>query len=211
MHAPLASPAGVAGILVHQACTVEAAWEALRERWPDAAGPPPYWAVAWPGARALAAHILERPCAVAGLRVLEVGCGGALASIAALRSGAREVVAIDVDPLACRAALANAAANGVALEARTGDAWSVPTQGAWDVVLAADLWYERFGAGRATAWLRECAARGARVLIADVGRAYAPRAGLEWLQHVEVADPHGTERGSRVQAWVAALLPTVRV
>jgi hypothetical protein len=63
-------------------------------------------------------------------------------------------------------------------------------QGAWDVVLAADLWYERFGAGRATAWLRECAARGARVLIADVGRAYAPRAGLEWLQHVEVADPH---------------------
>lgn len=211
VHAPLAPLAGVDRVLVHQAASVEAAWEAVRERWPAAAGPPPYWAVAWPGARALAGYLLEQPSVVRGRRVLEVGCGGAVAAIAALQAGARNALAADLDPLACLAAAANAASNGVRLGVRAGDVCACPTDGAWDVVLAADLWYERFGASRVTAWLRECAARGARVLIADVGRAYAPRAGLEWLQHVEVADPHGTEQGSRVQAWVATLSPTVRV
>lgn len=179
----------------------------MRLLWPPTAGPPPYWAIAWPGARALACYLLNQPAAVRGLRVLEVGCGGALVAIAAARAGACKVLALDVDPLACRAAAANAAANGLNLEVRTADALAQPADATWDVVLAADLWYERFLARRATTWLQECADRGARVLIGDVGRAYLPRGGLQVLRRIELTDFHGTERDGRLEAFVAALVP----
>lgn len=206
-HAPRGPVSGVAGMDLHQAIDLDAMWVALRARWPTAAGPPPYWAIAWPGSRALACHLLHRPMTVRGLRVLEVGCGGALAAIAASRAGAREVRAVDLDPLACRVASVNAAANGVDLQAVPGDAWAAPADPAWDVVLAADLWYEPFLARRATAWLRDCAAGGVRVLIADIGRAHAPRGGLRLLERVELDDTHGTERGARVVASVAQIEP----
>lgn len=210
-HAPLGLVAGSGGLRAHQAVNLEAAWAALRRHWPAAAGPPPYWALAWPGARALSSYLLGQPAEVRGRRVLELGCGGALAAIAAARAGAREVLALDLDPLACRAAAANAAANGLQIEVRACDALAQPADPGWEVVLAADLWYERFLAPRATAWLREAAARGARVLIGDVGRAYSPRAGVQLLQRVELTDQHGTERGNRLHALVSALGPSMRV
>lgn len=210
-HAPLVPLAGGAGIHLHQATNLDAAWLALRRRWPASAGAPPYWAIAWPGARALASHLLDHPAAVRGLRVLEVGCGGALGAIAALRAGAREVTALDIDPLACRAAMANALANEVDLEVRRCDVLEQPADPAWDVVLAGDLWYERFLAQRATTCLHDCAARGMCVLIGDVGRAYLPRGSMKTLQLIEIADSHGTERAGRLHALVAALMPAMRV
>jgi ribosomal protein L11 methyltransferase len=55
----------------------------------------------------------DRATDAAAVSVLDVGCGtGILAIYAALR-GARSVVAIDVDPVACEMATGNAAANGV--------------------------------------------------------------------------------------------------
>lgn len=203
--------AGCAGIRLHQAAGLDAAWAALRQHWPAAAGPPPYWAIAWPGARALARYLTDRPEVVRGRRVLELGCGGALAALAAARAGASRVLALDIDPLAGRVAAANAAANDLPFETRVCDALAQPAEPVWDVVLAADLWYERFLAPRATAWLQGCAARGARVLIGDVGRAFSPRRGLELLQCVELTDSHGTERGERLLARVSALGPGVRV
>lgn len=55
-------------------------------------------------------------------RVLDVGCGSGILSLAALRLGAESVVAIDIDPLAIDATRANAERNGLAerLEARAG-------------------------------------------------------------------------------------------
>jgi len=50
---------------------------------------------------------------LAGTRVLDVGCGSGILSIAAARLGAREVVGIDTDPLAIEATTANAARNGL--------------------------------------------------------------------------------------------------
>lgn len=210
-HAPLGPVAECPGIRLHQAADLEAVWAALRRCCPGAAGPPPYWAIAWPGARALASHLLDRAGELRGARVLELGCGGALAAIAAARAGAGQVQVLDIDPLAGRAAAANAAANGVRLDVRVGDAFAQPAEPAWDVVLAADLWYERFLGPRATAWLRACAAGGARVLVGDNGRAFSPRAGLELLQCIDVADAHGTERGERVQVRVSVLKPGIRV
>ena len=69
-----------------------------------------------------------------GLRVLDVGTGSGILAIAAAKRGAREVVGVDTDPLAVRAAKENAETNGVAIDARAGSAADV--DGAFDVVLA---------------------------------------------------------------------------
>jgi ribosomal protein L11 methyltransferase len=57
--------------------------------------------------------------------VLDVGCGSGVLGIAASRLGFGPVLAVDVDPAAVEATLANAAANGVELEVRQADARKV--------------------------------------------------------------------------------------
>jgi ribosomal protein L11 methyltransferase len=69
-------------------------------------------------------------------RVLDVGCGSGILSIAAGRLGAGEVVGIDTDPIAIEASIANARRNRLArrLRFRRG---SVPTgEPPFDIVLA---------------------------------------------------------------------------
>jgi ribosomal protein L11 methyltransferase len=69
-----------------------------------------------------------------GLRVLDVGTGSGILAIAAAKRGAREVVGVDTDPLAVRAARENAEANRVAVAVHEGSAAEV--EGTFDVVLA---------------------------------------------------------------------------
>jgi predicted nicotinamide N-methyase len=101
---------------------------------------PPYWAFGWSSGQVLAQWILERRENLVGKRVLDFGAGSGIAAIAAALSGAREVVALDTDPLACEAILANAALNGVALDI-ADDLASI--KGCFDVILAADIFYDR--------------------------------------------------------------------
>ena len=54
--------------------------------------------------------------------LLDVGCGSGVLSVAAARLGFAPVVAVDVEPQAVEATLANAAANGVTVDARVADA-----------------------------------------------------------------------------------------
>ena len=71
-----------------------------------------------------------------GARVLDVGCGSGILSIAAAKLGAASVLAVDTDPIAIEATIANAARNGLAdrIAARPG---SLPTgDGPFDVLLA---------------------------------------------------------------------------
>jgi ribosomal protein L11 methyltransferase len=65
--------------------------------------------------------------------VLDVGCGSGILAVAAARLGAR-VRAIDIDPDAVATTRANAARNGVAVQASTAPAARL--RGAFDVVLA---------------------------------------------------------------------------
>lgn len=59
---------------------------------------------------------------VPGARVLDLGTGSGILAISAAKLGAARVLALDIDPLAVRAARENAQANGVAgvIEAREG-------------------------------------------------------------------------------------------
>jgi ribosomal protein L11 methyltransferase len=74
--------------------------------------------------------------ALAGARVLDVGCGSGILSIAALKLGAMSALGVDTDPIAVEATAANARRNGLArrLHVRAG---SLPSGApAFDVVLA---------------------------------------------------------------------------
>jgi ribosomal protein L11 methyltransferase len=73
---------------------------------------------------------------VAGTRVLDLGCGSGILSLAAARLGAREVVALDTDPIAIEATQANAGRNRLRgrIDARLG---SLPSgDSPFEIVLA---------------------------------------------------------------------------
>lgn len=77
-------------------------------------------------------YVAELP--VNGMRVLDMGCGTAVLGILAKMRGASYVEGVDVDEWAYRNAQENAAANGVELTLRLGDAATL--HGAFDMVIA---------------------------------------------------------------------------
>ncbi len=138
----------------------------------------PYWAYHWGGGLALARHVLDHPKTVARKRVLDLGAGSGVVGIAAMKAGARSVIAADVDPYAGAAIGLNAAANGVKVSAVLGDL----TAGAppdVDIVLVADLFYEAELAKRVAAFLDRCLAADIDVLVGDPWRAFLPTKRLE--------------------------------
>jgi predicted nicotinamide N-methyase len=175
-------------------------WQA--SEWRAAAPqPPPFWAFAWPGSQALARFVLDDPSSVAGQIIMDFGAGSGLAAIAAMRAGAARVVACDIEPLAAVVQARNAALNRVSFERFSGDATAWTDQ--VDVVLAGDVCYEREASERTIAWLRERAAVGARVFVADPGRHYAPTDGLELLATYDVPTLHELESSDfkRTRIW----------
>ena len=127
----------------------------------------PYWAVLWRSGVALATEV-DGP-AVRGLRVTELGCGLALPSIAAARAGG-SVLATDESAEALALAERNALANGVRIEtARVDwtDARELIERAPFDLVLAADVLYERAAVGVLLSLLPRL---GPEALIADPGR-----------------------------------------
>jgi predicted nicotinamide N-methyase len=146
---------------------------------------PPFWAFPWAGGQALARYILDRPGTVRGRRVLDAASGSGLAAIAAAKAGAASVVAGDIDQNAVAAIGINAAANGALVTARPLD-FAADDAGGAEVVLAADVFYQRELAGLALRFLRAAARPGVHVLVADPGRAFLPAASLTPLTSYEV-------------------------
>jgi predicted nicotinamide N-methyase len=141
----------------------------------------PYWAVLWRSGVALAREL--RDLEPRGLRVVELGCGLAVPSIAAARAGA-DVLATDACGEALALAERNARANGARLETAAVD-WAKPealvARGPFDVVLAADVLYERASVAPLLSllpWL------GGEVWLADPGRpaagAFLEQAARRW-------------------------------
>jgi predicted nicotinamide N-methyase len=160
-------------------------WEHLEQEAGQGSLPPPFWAFPWAGGQALARYLLDHPAVVAGQRVLDVASGSGLVAIAAARSGARPVLAADVDEIAVRAISVNAAANGVRVAPVLADLLDGDGDGA-DVVLCADAFYEQDLAGRILAFLDRALVRGARVLAGDPGRAFLRTAGFTPVARYEI-------------------------
>lgn len=151
------------------------------------AGKTPYWAYPWAGGVALVRYILDHSDELEGRRVLDVGTGSGLAAIAAVKAGARPVIAIDIDPEAVVVARINAAANGVTIDAAVADmaTSAVPAAG---IVLAGDVFYDAEAARTAEAFLTTCRSAGARVLVGDPGRRFLPIGRLSLLASYSIAD-----------------------
>ncbi len=160
-------------VRLHLADDVIGLWQRTEDEF-GAGQPPPFWAFAWPGGQALARYLLDHPGTVAGRRVLDVGSGSGLVAIAAAMAGAAGVLASEIDAVAAAALRLNALANGVPAPAVLGDILDGDGAGA-DVVLAGDVWYDRPLAERLLGLLERAQARGASVLIGDIGRAFLPR------------------------------------
>jgi predicted nicotinamide N-methyase len=222
-YAPLGPAPLVSEVMVFQGKVLLELWSAA-ERVAGTALGPPFWGYPWPGGIALARLLLDRPELVVGARVLDLGTGGGVAALAAARAGAASVVANDRDPWALATARLAAERQGLALDFLLAEITEVPgVDGAaevdeslspsaarelpapWrghDVILCADLAYERRFAPRIRAFLEAARAGGARVLVADAGRAYFDETGCtlraEYLVPVP-RDLEGTEsRAARV-------------
>jgi predicted nicotinamide N-methyase len=160
-------------ILLHQSADAIGLWEETERELGESDRQPPFWAFAWAGGQALARYVLDNPQVTAGRRVLDLGSGSGLTAIAAAVTGAVSVLASELDPIAVAAIGLNAALNSVEI-GTTGDLLD-SDGGDAEVVLAADIWYERRLSARALRLLRQASARGATVLAGDVGRAFLPR------------------------------------
>jgi predicted nicotinamide N-methyase len=181
----LSTPPHVPEIALHLADEAHELWLKTEDELEAIGLPPPFWAFAWAGGQGLARHVLDNPHLVAGKTVLDFASGSGLVAIAASMSGARSVLAADVDPWSATAARLNAGANKVEIELTRSDL--VGTDDGWDVVLAGDVFYDRAMTDLILPWFGNLARRGALLLIGDPGRAYCPRDGMELLATYQVA------------------------
>jgi predicted nicotinamide N-methyase len=149
----------------------------------------PYWSVLWRSGVALAWEL--DGVALRGLRVVELGCGLAVPSIAAARAGA-VVLATDAYAEALTLVARNAHANDVRIETAAVD-WAEPDElvrrAPFDLVLAADVLYERASVALLLSLLPRLAPE---AWLADPGRpaagAFVEQAARRWPVETRVRD-----------------------
>ncbi len=126
---------------------------------------PPYWAHLWSGALVLAAA-LPRGAST----VLELGCGLGLPGLAAARRGAH-VTFVDRAPAALAFVRASATANGIAHADLVVADFTTPALAArFDLVLAAEVLYDRTAFPAVAATLARHLAPGGSALLTDAHR-----------------------------------------
>ena len=150
----------------------------------EADGRLPYWADLWASSIVLAGHLRQRP-GLAGKDLLELGCGLGLSGSAAAQAGAT-VVMTDYEEDALEFARFNAAANLDPAELsrvmfRCMD-WRDPkVPGTFDVIVGADIAYERRNFEPIIALVRRLLRPGGTFLLTDpdrdIGRDFIRMAG----------------------------------
>jgi predicted nicotinamide N-methyase len=135
---------------------------------------PPYWALPWIGARAIAARLLAAPPA-ASMRILEIGCGLGLAGIAAGIKGAH-VLFTDYVAGALAFARANAEHHRLpSFDTLLVDFTRDRLNTRYDLVVAADVVYEPESYAPLVDFLVAHTAPLGRVLLTESLRADAKR------------------------------------
>lgn len=142
----------------------------------------PLFGMVWPSGQQLAAIVAQRPVDD-DERILEIGCGLALASLVCHRRGA-QVTASDCHPLTQDFLRQNLQLNALApLPYRHGD-WAAPQeaelaptcaqgprlQGRYELIMGSDVLYERDDGGVLPAFIARHAAAVSEVLIVDPNR-----------------------------------------
>lgn len=146
----------------------------------------PLFGLLWPSAAQLAARLALRPV-LQGERILELGCGLALASLVGHRRGA-DVTASDRHPLAASFLRENVLLNALLpmkyghadweqpepapVAAGTGEADSV--RGRFHLIIASDVLYERDADGALAGFIDRHAAAHGEVWIVDPDRGNRP-------------------------------------
>jgi predicted nicotinamide N-methyase len=133
----------------------------------------PIFGMLWPSGRVLAQAMLTYP--LAGKRILELGCGLALASLVVHRRGG-DVTASDCHPLAGEFLRENLVLNQLpAMKYQSGNwARSNPLLGRFDVIIGSDVLYDRGQPLVLTQFIEQHAQPGAEVLIVDPDRGNRP-------------------------------------
>jgi predicted nicotinamide N-methyase len=144
----------------------------------------PLFGLLWPSGAHLAARIALRPVC-ADERILEVGCGLALASLVGHRRGA-DVTASDRHPLAQRFLEANLRLNDLATMKYRHGHWSAPklapgllpalrvVRGRYDLIIGSDLLYEPDESGTLAAFIARHVSAAGEVWIVDPDRGNRP-------------------------------------
>ena len=123
----------------------------------------------WPAGRLLAQAMLSID--ITGKRILELGCGIGLASLVLQRRGA-DVVASDVHPLADAFLAYNSAINELPAVHYRHMRWDepLPTLGAFDMIIASDVLYQRDHAAMLASVVERHAKLTSEVVVTDPGR-----------------------------------------
>jgi predicted nicotinamide N-methyase len=155
----------------------------------------PLFGVLWPSAILLAERLVGRAVTPTE-RILELGCGLGLASLAAHRRGA-DITASDRHPLAEQFLLANLQANHLPpLKYRQGN-WGVPPTtapraglpvvraltGTFDLIVGSDVLYERDANAELAGFIARHAAAGAEIWIVDPNRGNRPAFNRQMARH----------------------------
>ena len=167
----------------------------------------PYFATLWPAAVALSRKILDGP-SLAGLRVLDLGCGLGAVGIAAAQRGAN-VVFLDWEPRALAVVEQSIRALGLSADFIAADWREPPDLGRFPRIYAADVLYEDRNLPAVAAFVREHLTPDGEAWIADPGRRCAGdftphvgEAGLRLTRKVALGRVEDSEVEVRVLGWV---------
>jgi predicted nicotinamide N-methyase len=188
--------------LAHEAVPL---WQKTEEELGEIGLPPPFWAFAWAGGQALARYVLDNPETVKSKHVLDLASGSGLVAISAMKAGAIEVLAADIDNFAIAAIAINAKANAVTIATTSTDLLQSPPPQI-ETILVGDLFYEKSTAERVFAWLTKAKAQGTHILIGDPGRSYLPKDKLIQLAEYNVPVTRDLEDAEikRTAVWALA-------
>lgn len=178
-------------VVIHKTTDFFRLWEQLEKETGHLCDVP-FWAIAWPAARALSSFILHHPEIFRSKTVLDFGCGCGIAGITAAKMGAI-VTLNDIDPLATHVASINSRINTVSCTISIENLLSDSTPSLYDIILIADCFYQKTISDQILTYLLKQSKNGSMIFIADGHRPFTPRQNCHLLETVSLQVDYAIE------------------